>query len=156
MFSFPYVNTLTWADILSEKLRPKTSDEFKLMNWNLKWWSWPLSFSIRITCLSQPIMHFITPLRRITKPPTTDHRQVFHQLPTHLQVFHRLTERSSTDSPNLLQLTNNPFTHQSYFHGVTIGPILSITNFNSSFRMGAICYWIRKIIYKMTDKKERW
>ena len=32
MFSFPYVNTLTWADILSEKLRPKTSDEFKLMN----------------------------------------------------------------------------------------------------------------------------
>ena len=24
MFSFPYVNTLTWADILFEKIRPET------------------------------------------------------------------------------------------------------------------------------------
>ena len=115
MFSFPYVNTLTWADILSEKLRPKTNDEFELMNWNLKWWSWPLNFSIRITCLFQPIMHFITPLRRITKPPTTDHR------PTDkCSTDYRPTYKCFTDSPK-----GPPPTHRTYYNWSTT---LSLTN----------------------------
>ena len=29
MFSFPYVNTLTWADILFQKLRLKTENQFE-------------------------------------------------------------------------------------------------------------------------------
>ena len=32
MFSFPYVNTLTWADILIEKLRLETGNEFEKKN----------------------------------------------------------------------------------------------------------------------------
>ena len=93
------------------------------------------------------------------RPPT--HRQVLywpteHQQPTHRHVLHRPTDHQLTDSPTLLQLTNNPLTHQTYFSRFTIGPILSITNFNSSFGMGTIYYWIRKIIYKMIYKKERW
>ena len=78
------------------------------------------------------------------RPPTTDHRptdqRVFHRPtdsptgfpPTHRSPTHRLT--------TLLQLTYNPLTHQSYFNRVTIGPILSITNFNSSFGMRTIYY----------------
>ena len=63
---------------------------------------------------------------RLTDSPT-------HQLPTD-----RLTDPLTT---------NHPFIHQTYFNRVTIGPILSIINFNSSFRMGIIYYWIRKNIY---------
>ena len=33
MFSFPYVNILTWADILFEKLRPEIG-EFEKHTWN--------------------------------------------------------------------------------------------------------------------------
>ena len=81
--------------------------------------------------------------RSSTDPPTNNHQPTdkcspdppTSVLPTHRQVFHqptdhRLTDRSSTDppitdSPILLQLTNNPFIHQSYFNRVTIGAILS-------------------------------
>ena len=93
--------------------------------------------------------------------PTTNHRQVFHQPTNHQpltqrQVLHWPTDHQLTDSPTLLQLTNNPCTHQFHFNRVTIGPILSITNFNSSLGMGTTCYWIRKTIYKMLEKKDRW
>ena len=96
------------------------------------------------------------PMTTDNRPPT--HRQVLHrptdhQPLTHQKVLHRPTDHQFTDSPTLLQLTNNPLTHQSYFNRVTIGPVLSITKFSSSFGMGIICYCIRKIIYKMTDKK---
>ena len=108
---------------------------------------------------------------------TTDHEQTItdppaglpptHQLPTNdtptsAPPTHRLTDRSSTDppitnSPILLKMANNPLTHWLTNLILTaIGPILSITNCNSSFKMGTIYYQIRKIIYKMIDKKERW
>ena len=85
------------------------------------------------------------------QPPTTDSPT---GPPTQRSLTHRLT-----NSPTLLQLTNNSLTHESYFSRVTIGPILSITNFNSSFGMSTIDYWNRKIIhiiYKMIGEKERW
>ena len=72
------------------------------------------------------------------------------------QVFHGPTNHRLTYPPTLLQLTNNALTHQSYFNRVTIRPIISITNFSSSFWMGTIYYWIHKVIYKMIDRKERW
>ena len=77
------------------------------------------------------------------RPPT--HRQVLHRPthhrpPTHLQVLHRHTDHPITESPTLLQLTNNPLTLQSYFNKVSIGPVPAITNFNSSFGMGTIYY----------------
>ena len=113
-------------------------------------------------------------------PPTTDHQAnvkcftnrltTDNRPPTHWQVLqqpanHRLidkcsTDRQSTDSPTHNYLpndshtyynTNNPLTHQSYFNRVTTEPIFSITNFNSSFGMGTICYC--KIFYKMIPKK---
>ena len=68
------------------------------------------------------------------------HRSTDHRPPTQRQFLHRRTDHRLTDSPILLQLTNNPLTHQSFFNRVTIGPILSITNFNSSFEMGTIYY----------------
>ena len=93
------------------------------------------------------------------RPPTN--RQVFHwpidyRPPTHRQVLHRSINHRLTDSSTILQLTINPLTRQSYFNKVSIGPILSTTNFKSSFGMGTIYYWIGKTIYKLIDKKERW
>ena len=77
---------------------------------------------------------------RITKPPTTDRPPTglppTHRPPTHRQVLQRTTNHRLTDSPTLLQLSNNPLTHQSYF----IELILSTTNFNLSFGMGTIYY----------------
>ena len=105
-----------------------------------------------------------------TDPPTgapPTHRQPTNDPstsvpPTHRPTTtdHRLTDRSSTDPPvtdssTLIQMTNNPLSRKSYFNRVTIGPILSITNFNS-FWMGTIYYWIDKTIYKLIDKKECW
>ena len=97
--------------------------------------------------------------RSSTDPLTTDsptsapptHRQPTTDQPTGAPPLHR----SPTYQPTLLQLTNNPLTHQSDFNRVTIGPILSITNFNESFKIGTIYYHILKIICKMIDKKER-
>ena len=94
---------------------------------------------------------------RIRKPPTTDgipitdnrpptHRPTDHRPPTYRQVFnrttscrpetHRRTDSPITDLPN--QLFTNPLTHQTYLNRVTTGPILSLINFNSSLRLGAI------------------
>ena len=110
--------------------------------------------------------------RRITKPPTTDrspttdHRPTdkfstdppttdppisappIHRPPNQRQILHRPTDHRITDSPTLLQLTNNPLTHQSYFNRVTIGPVLSVTNFNSSFGMGTIITELVKLFIK--------
>ena len=84
------------------------------------------------------------------RPPTTE--PPTSVLPTHRQLLHRRTFNRSptsdkcsidsliTDSPTLLQLTKNPLTQQSFFNRGTTGPILSITNFNSSFGMGTIYY----------------
>ena len=72
---------------------------------------------------------------------STDHQQpttnqwtsvpLTHRPPNHRQVLHQPTDHRLTDSPTLLQLSNNPLTHQSFFNRVTVGPILSTTNFNS-------------------------
>ena len=99
-----------------------------------------------------------------TDPPTTNnqpptHLPLFHWLsnlrpPTHHQVLYRPKDHRFTDSPPILQLTTNPLTQEFYSNSTTIGLILSITNFNSSYGMGIIYYWIGKIIYEMIGKKE--
>ena len=97
-----------------------------------------------------------------TDPPTT----TTDQRPTDMcstdpsTTDHRLIDRSSTDPP----ITDSP-TQRPYYNWPTtlwlsnlilIGPILSTTNFNSSFGMATIYFWISKTIHKMIDKKERW
>ena len=96
-----------------------------------------------------------------TNRPTTDNGpptcwQVLQQPTNHRPIDKCSTDRQSTDSltHRLYYNTNNPLTHQSHFNRVTIEPTFSITNFNSSFGMGTICYC--KIFYKMIAKKERW
>ena len=116
--------------------KPLTTDNQPMTHWQVLHWPtncWPTN-----KC---PLSHW---------PLATDHRQVLHWSINHqstdkCSIDHRLTDRSSnnpviTGSSTLLQLTNNPLTHQSYFNRVTIGPILSITNFNSSFGMGTFSY----------------
>ena len=102
--------------------------------------------------LLRPTDHQLTDMPS-TDPPTTDHR---------------LTDRSSTNTLITDLPTHRPPTHPPSYNwppalwlskliltGVTTGLVLSITNFNSSFEMGTIYYWIHKIIYKMIGKKER-
>ena len=120
---------------------------------------------------SQPFRHWpaavpACKVRRITKPPTTDHRPTGRCSidPTTTETDHWLTDRSSTDPP----ITDSP-THRPYYNWPTtlwltnliltespLDQFLSTTNFNSSFGMGTTYYWIGKTIYKMTDKKELW
>ena len=94
-----------------------------------------------------------------THRPTTE-RHVLHRPTEHLP----LTSDSATGSPpthwspthRLIDPLTNLLIHKTYFNRVTMRSILSIINFNSSFGMGTIYYWIRRIIYKMIGKKERW
>ena len=92
---------------------------------------------------SAPPTHWQLTTDPATSVPPTDWP------PSYCQVFDRPTDHQLTDSPILLQLTTNPSTRQTYFNRVTIGPIVSITNFNSSIKMGTIYPWIHKIIHKM-------
>ena len=98
----------------------------------------------------------------------TTHRPLITNSPTVLPPTHRLPTADSsigpplthgplnTNSPTLLTLlqsTTNPLTHQTYFNRVTIGPILSLINFNWSFGLSTVHYWNCKVIQKMVGKK---
>ena len=84
------------------------------------------------------------------RPLRTDHRPtgkcstdtLTGPPPTYWSPTHQPTDHQLTDSPTLIQLATNPLVHQTYFNRATIGSILSIINFNSSFGMDTIYLFI--------------
>ena len=101
-------------------------------------------------------------LQNHQSPSGDDYQLTGYQLPTHRLTdrwhihnfsVHRLTDHRLINLLTLLQLTDNPFTHRTYFSRVIIGPIVLLTKYKWSFTLCSIYYWIRKITHKIIGKK---